>query len=146
MLPSVPGGRSNARGAECNHANPFRKAGADSVAWSGPHFSLVGSDPTHPPWCRVPLLGIGTVLGAGAWALSILRALCCCMERDAWESLLTASGIQLILGDLPTPLLVGRLGTEVCSQQRWCRAVHSFRMGWVWGVCVLVLQKPCLRD
>lgn len=53
MLPIVPGGRSNARGTECNRANPLRKAGADSVSWSGPHFSLVGRNPARRPRCRI---------------------------------------------------------------------------------------------
>lgn len=74
ILLSIPGGWSIARGTECNCANPFRKAGADSASSSGPHFSLVRNDPAHLSRCRVLLLGIGTMPGAGAWALSILCA------------------------------------------------------------------------
>lgn len=79
-----------------------------------------------PSPVQVHLLGIGPVLGAGAWALSDLCAPCCYMERDAWESPLAASGIQPVLGHPLTLLLLGRLGREVCSQQRWCQAVNSF--------------------
>lgn len=64
MLPNVLGGWSNVWGTERNRASPFRKAGAGSGSWSGPHFSLVGTDPTCLPRCRyislasVPCLGL----------------------------------------------------------------------------------------
>lgn len=132
------------RGQSVSSCKPVQGSRVRLCVWSDPQISLVGSDPIGLLWGRISLFGtIGTLLEPGPWAPSVLCAACCHIERDAWESLPTATGIQPVLRHPPT-LPGGRLITDVCSQQRSCGSVNGFCVGLVVCLCVLLLQKPGL--
>lgn len=113
------------RGQRVSPGKSVQGSRARFCIWSDPQFSLVGSDPTDLPWDMVSLFGItGTMLVPGPWGPFVLCAACCHNERDSWESLLTATGIQPVLRHPPT-LPGGRLITDMCSQQRSCGSVNG---------------------